>query len=657
MGRWMRTWQFTIWKGVCVLLLGVAIAAIVVGSSGMTGASIGEHGFGLAVVAVAALVLLDLAIPYSAGVNRVWYRSLIPFWCLFPFVALSLGAAWQHDQKRTAALDQIEQLATDIKVAVAAEQYISPPITAETITSVVVKLGDARFGKATAEGQRFIEIARVIGNDLIADGWDPAKVRAGAKDATFAGFLLALLAQGLFVFWIPVLLAVAVAKARKAVDKQWFEHANEESTSDGVRKSLSTRDKEILGERRSFLIPRLCFGVLLVLGTNYVFAPLGLKTTYLMTLADEHGLAGETSFTLWTTSFSQSPVIVAGFVGFLLYALITASQRFAQDDFDDRAMFSLLVRGLVVILLSFALSGSPIDGAVSRLFVFFAGVFPVRALEAIGKRFSVALDPDFPGDSTNNFDGVPNLDPTKVFALRAAGIQSLYDLVAMDINKVAEIVRIDPRLLGRTFDRAILIESVGKDLANKLEPFGVRHATELASLENQIPKAMADALGETANLLATRLADDPRVTSVRIWLAKTSPNVDLHAMSTAVLAEKLQRVMASDPADQPAAIAMVKEELVTIDLTPFGLDKLPLLSSTIRNFGELTDIVATRLAGKVGRFEYGRTWELRTDKADPTTAIPHQRQKAGIWGVAVADLTPLVDRGIKVGTTLFACPP
>ena len=43
----------------------------------------------------------------------------------------------------------------------------------------------------------------------------------------------------------------------------------------------------------------------------------------------------------------------------------------------------------------------------------------------------------------------PSLDPAKVFAVRAAGIQSSYDLAAMPIEEIVGRVRIDPRLLGR----------------------------------------------------------------------------------------------------------------------------------------------------------------------------------------------------------------
>jgi uncharacterized protein YhhL (DUF1145 family) len=281
-----------------------------------------------------------------------------------------------------------------------------------------------------------------------------------------------------------------------------------------------------------------------------VFAPFGLRATYVMGLVDEHALAGHTSWALWTTSFAEVPVIVVGFVGFLLYALITATQRFALDDLDDQTMLALLVRGLVVILLCFALSSSPMNDIVERIFVFVAGVFPLRALEALAKKANVAIDPDFDG-AVSSFDGLPSLDPVKVFALRSAGIQSTYDLAATPIEEIAERVRIDPRLLGRAVDRAILIDTIGLDLAKRLERFAINSATELVALKGAMPDLIevpvappalpgppgtidatpapavpSTQLRDAAARVADRLAVDQRVARIRTWLAG-SPHSDV----------------------------------------------------------------------------------------------------------------------------------
>jgi hypothetical protein len=350
----------------------------------------------------------------------------------------------------------------------------------------------------------------------------PELVRRRARRDTTLDFVLKLGAQAVFVLWIPILLMISMARAYRSLAGHEHKRARENrgalDQAVSLHDCLELRDLQILAEDRSYFIPRLCFGALLVLGTTYMFAPFGLKESYIMSLASDHALPGQTSFVLWCNHFSDVPVIVVGFVGFLIYALITATQRFVQNDLDDLAVMALLVRGLIVILLSLALSASPINDEAARLFVFIAGVFPVRALQAIAKRANVSIDPDFASDGPSSFEGIPNLDPAKVFALRAAGIQSSYDLAAMPIEKVAQSVRIDPRLLGRAVDRALLIDAIGRRLTRQLAPFAITSATELVDAR-PMPAALIEKLGEAPQRVADRLAGDGRVKQVRQWLA------------------------------------------------------------------------------------------------------------------------------------------
>lgn len=504
-----------------------------------------------------------------------WYRNRLPIWCLVPFLTALAGSVWAHYQKWEEARVDVHQLSSEIKVAV--ERYDAPEkpaipeprcttlertasqptpfvldttleetfqrwrdtdrqrtadlwacFTTERVNDRVAVLVASRYRHAATsdEAKRFAEIARVVGHDIMLAKGDVGAACDRIQRDTVSGFALSMGVQALLILWIPALLAVTIARARKRTKRQHLQKA--------VALSIDLRDHAILAEDQYLFLPRMCFAVLLVLGTNYVFAPLGLKATYIMSIVDEHALPGHTTFTLWTTSFSEAPVIVVGFVGFLLYALITATQRFALDDFDDRSLLALLIRGLVVILLSFALSSSEMNEFASRTFVFIAGVFPIRALEAIAKKVNVSIDPDFSaGDPQSSFVGLPGLDPVKVFALRSAGIQSTYDLAAMNIKDVAERVRIDPRLLGRAVDRAILIDALGLTLADKLGTYGITSATELVDAaiadETKLEKLInpqADAaqaelvnLANAAKLAAARLKDDERVTSVRGWLA------------------------------------------------------------------------------------------------------------------------------------------
>jgi hypothetical protein len=422
-------------------------------------------------------------------------------------------------------------------------------VTAAQVNDAVRRIVAVRAtGGAPQEDEipHFTEIARVVGHDLLvtmrpgtidhALSLMPVRFpwfvdESAFREHTMPSFALAMGVQGLFVLWMPILLAIAVARARSRA---------KQTSKEAVQRLINLRDHKIMAEDAYQFIPRFCFGMLLVLGTNYVFSPFGLKATYLISITDEHALIGHTTLTLWSTSFSHAPVISVGFVGFLLYALITASKRFVQDDFDDQALLSLLVRGLVVILLSLALSGADLNEIAARTFVFIAGVFPVRALEAIANRAKMAVDPGFSDDSTPSFAVMPSLDSVKVFALRAAGIESSYDLAATDIAEVAERVRIDPRLLGRAVDRALLIDAMGLSLTDRLSMFGITSATELVDAvdakhtvvfpptPSAIPAAPNEAstdgvtqamLFDAALRTANRLRNDVRVKKVRAWLA------------------------------------------------------------------------------------------------------------------------------------------
>lgn len=539
----------------------LALASLVIGASCFAYRHDADQGFAIliACVGVGGFWLIDVALRPRKGSAGLMVRRFMSYWAVVPFLCALVASLWMHYQQWDAGMNDVAALADDINHRLCSKTCDWKAISADDIERVVEAMRTARFPGDDAkmpEADNFDEVARVVGTDIlraadtgiailnttrictrvdwigigrtsgVLDLFIRNEVVQRARRDTVPGSLLALAIQSIFVLWIPVLLATKIHTAYGRLRRRRLQDVNGASDTE-FQQSVNARDVRILGEDHSFFVSRFCFGVLLVLGTNYVFAPYGLRASYIMSLVDVHALPGHTSYTLWSTSFSAAPVIVVGFVGFLVYALITATQRFVQDDLDDQAVLSLLVRGLVVILLSFALSSSPIDGTISRLFVFIAGVFPVRALEAISKRANVTIDPEFEADTTKSFDGLPSLDPAKVFALRSAGIQSSYDLAAIPIKDIASRVRIEPRLLGRAVDRALLIEAVGLDLAKKLEPFAITSATELVVLNQEgLPEPVANAFTSGDATLkdpgvrraAVRLAEDQRVKTVKAWL-------------------------------------------------------------------------------------------------------------------------------------------
>jgi uncharacterized protein YhhL (DUF1145 family) len=622
----------------------------------------------------------------SRGIDaRPWYRRWLPLWCTVPFLCALTAGTWEHYQKWQEGLCDIESFATDIHDAVVAKhpggrwdaQVTAGEIDAAVNTLVKAHSQEPRSGgdgedAATGAARRLDSLARVLGADLRAEQGRVDLVREAAARDTMASLVLAIAIQALLVMWIPILLAVAISRARVNLLQRI------DGAPVGVLPMLDARDRRILAETQALFLPRLCFGVLLVLGTNYVLAPLGLKATAIMSLVDEHALPGHTSWTLWTTSAADVPVIVIGFLGFLVYALITATQRFVQDDLDDQAMLALLVRGLVVILLSFALSASPMNETAARIFVFIAGVFPIRALEAIAKKTNVAIDPDFSSDGPGSFDGLPSLDPAKVFALRAAGIQSSYDLAAMPIEDIARRVRIDPRLLGRAVDRAILIDAMGLSLACELDAFAITSATELVAVKDAIPEAVCAKLGDAAKRVADRLATDPRVETIKSWLAgavdemqrRRRPNqfrrvvgeALQHQIDSTLLSREVVDNLQGKTGDDVRQVlvhtaAAMKGKIesswfLTVDLSEFGItpSKVQLPISAYDDFGDLVDDVYFQLGRKVGAFQYGSQWALTDARGE---VIKHAREITGQpRGRSVPDMRSLAEVGIQPGDTL-----
>lgn len=513
---------------------------------------------------ILGFVVIDLWIrPRTVEQGARYVRRFVPLWSFVPFLCALGASVWVHIQAREQGLHDIREVAHEVAVALADQPAPVTPsdgkgptgptstgptstklpteaqLTTEKIEAAVKVIRDKRFPgelKETKEAEKFYQLARVIGHDLKRAKGDPETVGRRARTATMLDFCMMLGAQAVFVLWIPCLLMVSLARANHNLEK----HGRRKRRSSGAqatepqlpkatvvrdspdrRNALDLRDERILAEGRRFFVPRLCFGTLLVLGTTYMFAPFGIKASCIMSLVSAHALPGQTSYALWSSNFDSAPMIVVGFVGFLIYALITSTQRFAQDDLDDYSVFALLVRGLVVVLLSLVLSSSPLEGP-ARLFVFMAGVFPLRALEAIAKRVNITIDPELSSDGPG-FDGIPNLDPAKVFALRAAGIQSTYDLAAMPLKEIIRRVRIDPRVLGRAVDRAILIDAIGLDLQKELAPYGITSATELVALRSSMPPCLTDKLGDAAKRAADRLANDDRMESLREWLHRERP--------------------------------------------------------------------------------------------------------------------------------------
>ncbi|MBC7975153.1 MAG: hypothetical protein H7138_09225, partial [Myxococcales bacterium] len=236
-------WPMLVWT---IIAVEICLAVIVYQSCDIQVAFIALAG-------VPALALIDwLARRGSTECRPTWFRGYLAWWCLVPFVCAVAGAAWVHYQKRSQSLEDIRQLASDVRQAVTTKfpdrgwGTFRPAVRSAAITwdcrpeqpgdlsgteveQVVANLITTRFmpndpktalveGKGqlelrSEEARRFGELARVAGNDLRLACGDVDLVYTRAEEDTIQGFALAVAIQALFVLWIPVMLAVSIARA------------------------------------------------------------------------------------------------------------------------------------------------------------------------------------------------------------------------------------------------------------------------------------------------------------------------------------------------------------------------------------------------------------------------------------------------------------
>ena len=231
----------------------------------------------------------------------------------------------------------------------------------------------------------------------------------------------------------------------------------------------------------------------------------------------------------------------------------------------------------------------------------------------------------------------------------------------------------------------ILIEAIGLALAKDLESYAIASATELVavkdSIQCEIPEAAAAKLRDAARRVAERLAADPRVETVKFWLAGAvsevrRPPIEPLQMRAAV-GEAIQQqiestLLSSDvvvnlqgktgagirqvlvDAAQQMKGKIARSSFLTIDLSEFAIapSELKLPFSAYDDFKELSDDIYLQLSEKVGVYQYGGEWALKNAQGE---LLKHAREITGQpLGRAVMDRRTLGEVGIHPGDRLTA---
>ncbi len=283
--------------------------------------------------------------------------------------------------------------------------------------------------------------------------------------------------QAGIVLFFPALFIAAFFQAARGIAAASSEASRSfESFTSAVR---HRRRRRFLAEQAgSFFWRRLGFAVLIALGSTFFFAPEGLRASIVGEYIALHSIPSGVTYPFFLTHFGGAPPFVIGFAGFLLYALGSFVHRFAARDLSHRMFVSLFNRGVTVLILSLVLSGVTEGESISRALIFAGGVFPQTGLQAIAKMTQTRVD-QLTGDAGAGFRGLPEIDVWKQTSLRELGILDVHDLARADLSHLVESVGINPHLLLRAADRALLLHVFGSERATSLSGVPLYTASEV----------------------------------------------------------------------------------------------------------------------------------------------------------------------------------
>ncbi len=316
--------------------------------------------------------------------------------------------------------------------------------------------------------------------------WSTADARM--REALRWEWIDSLVVQAFFVFFLPGLGILSFLRARREIIAENKTAAV--GFSSFTRAINHRRNRHLLANKtRMFFWRRFSLGALLTLGTTYMFTPLGQLTSTLTSYGSSRPVPGETSLPIWSYHFSDAPIMLTGFVGFLLYLFTSSLHRSVTRNLNDRFTMSLFARGMVVSLLGLVLSSITTGDDAARALVFLVGVFPQRGVEWLAKKASITADSL---GGVARFESLVALDEDKQSTLRELGIDSVHDLARCDLEHVLDEVGIDANVLVRATDRALLVDTFGVDGAKKLESLPVFTASELVIYVKIPPKELEE---------------------------------------------------------------------------------------------------------------------------------------------------------------------
>lgn len=289
--------------------------------------------------------------------------------------------------------------------------------------------------------------------------------------------VVVLILQAVCVFYFPALFVVHYAQVTHLAEGEQSLRAD--LRSDQMRQLLRQRARHLLEqETRPLFWRRFGFALLIVFGSTFFFAPDGIRAALIGEYVSLHEPPTESSLPQWISKFADAPHFMLGFGGFYLYAMAVFIQRSSRGDLSSRLMLNLFTRGVTVMILSVFLQGMLPEETFTRAFAFVVGVFPQTGLRALGKITQTGVE-RLSADEQSGFRDLPEIDLWKESTLGELGVLSMNDLARANWAELLLEVGINPYLLLRAADKALLLDTFGRERADKLAAIPLYTATEL----------------------------------------------------------------------------------------------------------------------------------------------------------------------------------
>lgn len=395
--------------------------------------------------------------------RRASFRVLLPF-----LIAAALGIVQRIDGVLGAAQELKGIAARTIPAAGA------PP---ETISQLAHRLAGEVYGENHDEegAARYESLVRVVAKEMNRLGGRLDRFEAEARSTQLLNAWFPIAIQGLLLVFFPGLLVSSFLRAAQGMRQA----AQAEGPTTFAAHVWYRRYRHLLQEQEHrFFWRRLGFALLMGYGTIYLLAPLGVKAMAIGDYLTLNAIPGEPTYPFLLTAFQKAPPFSVGFAGFYLYALTLFVRRYTTHDLNDRIYVPLFLRGVTVVLLGWVLASIGEESGLSRALIFAVGIFPQAGLQALAKMTQTTVD-RLSNEGGSAFKTIPEIDFWKETTLQEMGINDFNDLAKANLDELLVDLGMNPSVLLRAVDRAVLIHVFGAEAAEKLATIPLYTASDL----------------------------------------------------------------------------------------------------------------------------------------------------------------------------------